>query len=198
MALRESKEAVKIDDRVRDIRGTFVGWVDATHELPPGKDMEAYRVAYKPYVDVNKSWIMRFYNIVSELVYNTTGKPMGIEVSNTIYPKSGIEGFNGGTTVEYDNNNEGGAPEKRVILHEDIYGDAPYLEQTGPESDRRQQKVTRLKEKVNDLQMQLQAEEGKSQELEEEVDREKDSSNRTGYGPERYPTEQEGHVEEDY
>lgn len=187
MAIRENKEAVKIDDHVNDIRGTLIGWKDATSETPPGYTEEAYRLVYSPHVDSNRSWLYKIGGWILKALHDTTGSTRGFEVSNTIYPRSGIEGFPNGTTVNGIEREEG-TPDKRVVLKNNIDGESPYIDQVGPGSDG--ERVSDLKETINDLRMQLEAEETKSEELEEEVGRDSDDSRGRqrggGYGPEQY------------
>lgn len=195
MGVRENKEAVKIDDWVSDIRGSFIGWIDATDELPPGKNMEAYRIVYSPHVDGNKSWLAKFVSIVGRFLWDVRENTWAFEVSDNIYPRAGIEGFEGGTTVT-GIESESGTPDKRVILREDVDGNRPYMNQVGPGSEGISKTKTELQEKVNELQQALEAEEGKSHELEQQVDRDSDSNrsrNRRGgaYSPEEYGMEEE-------
>lgn len=193
-----NKEAVKIDDWVSDIRGTVVGWIDATDETPPDFNEEAYRLVYSKHVGSNKSWITKFTSIIASFMFDAFDKPWGFQVSDKIYPKSAIEGFPRGTTVS-GIEREAGTPDKRVILKNDVQGRRTYMEAVGPETD--SQRVSELQSRINELQMKLDAEEGKNQELSEQVDRESDSNrsrNRTRYGPEEYGMDDEYIEGEDY
>jgi hypothetical protein len=190
MGIRENKEAVKIDDWVSDLRGTLIGWQDATDETPPNYNEEAYRVVYSKHDDVGNSIVGRFIgkivSIVGGFAFDAFGKTYAFEVSDKIYPKSGIEGFPNGMTVS-GISREVGTPDKRVILKNDIVGNRPYMSQVGPGNDGIEKTKSELQETINDLRQQLDAEEGKTHELEQQVDRDKDSSGSSSrYGPEHY------------
>lgn len=188
MGLKENKEAVKIDDWVHDIRGTLVGWVDATPETPPGFNEEAVRLVYAPHSDSSKSIIKKFVAPVGRFLFDAFGNTAAFEVSEAIYPKSAIDGYPDGKTVD-GFSKEAGTPEKRVILKNDVSGMRSYMDSVGPDSEGNKQKVSELKDKINDLKMQLQAEESKAQELEQEVDRDEGKSKRRRsrrWGPDEY------------
>lgn len=187
MAIGKNKEAVKIDDWVHDIRGTLIGWIDATDETPPGFNEEAVRVVYAPHSDSSKSIIKKAVAPVGKFLFDAFGDTTAFEVSDGIYPKSAIEGFPDGTTV-HGFRKEVATPEKRVILKNDVDGNRPYMDLVGPESEGNQKKVSELQDKINDLKMQLDAEESKTQELEQQTEREEGDSKRgrTGWGPDQY------------
>lgn len=186
MGFRKDKQAVKIDDRVNDIRGTLVGWIEATDETPPNVNEEAYRIVYSTHKDRNVPILHNLLSAISKWVFKNTEKTLGLEKSEEIYPRSAIEGYPDGKTVN-NIKKEAGTPDKRVILHNNIRGESTYMDETGPESQRG--KISELKQKINDLEMALEAEESKSHELEEQVDRENDSNSRnrrSDYYPENH------------
>lgn len=190
MGIRENKEAVKIDDWVSDIRGSFIGFEDATEETPPDYNEEAFRVVYSKHNDVGNSILGQFMgkivSVVGGFFYDALGKTWAFEVSETIYPRSAIEGFPNGTTVT-GIPREVSTPDKRVVLKNNINGERPYMDKIGPESD--SELVSKKQERINELEQMLEAEEGKTHELEQQVDRDEDknSSRRSSYGPEDYP-----------
>lgn len=188
MAIRENKQAVKIDDWVSDIRGTFIGFEDATDETPPDYNEEAYRVIYSKHDDVGDSILGKFFGkivtVVGSFAYDAFGSTYAFEVSENIYPKSAIEGFPRGTTVT-GIPREVSTPDKRVVLKNNVKGDRPYMDKVGPEVDA--ERVSDLKERINELEQMLEAEEGKAHELEQQVDRDKDKSGgRSRYSPDHY------------
>lgn len=188
MGIRENKEAVKIDDWVSDIRGTLIGFEDATEETPPNYNEEAFRVVYSKHNDVGNSilgqFIGKIVSVFGGFFYDSLGSTWAFEVSENVYPKSAIEGFPDGTTVT-GIPREISTPNKRVVLKNNVDGDRPYMDAVGPGSDG--ERVSDLKETINDLRQQLEAEEGKNHELEQQVDRDKDKSgSRSRYGPESY------------
>lgn len=198
MGIRENKEAVKIDDWVSDIRGSLIGWKDATSETPPDFNDEAYRVVYSKHDDVGHGIIGQFLgkivSVVGGFFYDALGKTWAFEVSDNIYPKSAIKGFPSGTTVS-NIQREVGTPDKRVILQNDVNGDRPYMDEVGPESD--SELVSQKQERINELEQQIEAMEGKTHELEQQVDRDEDDSRSSGrYGPDHYDVDPE-HVEGD-
>lgn len=184
----KNKEAVKIDDWHNDIRGTLIGWVDATDECPADFNGVGKRVVYAPHSDSSKSLLKKLTAPVAKFLFDAFDDPSGFKVSNSIYPKSAIDGYPNGMTVNGMDMSEEGTPDKRVILKNTVEGDRSYMEQVGPGSQGNKQKVSELKDRINELEMALQAEEGKSHELEQEVDREEGKSKRrrTGWGPEDY------------
>lgn len=188
MGVRGNKEAVKIDDWVNDTRGSLIGWIDATEDTPPDKNVKAYRMVYSKHSDSNKSVIQKITSGIAKFLFDGFGSTWGFEVTDTIYPESAIDGFPDGKTV-HGISKEEGTPEKRVILKNDIDGKRSYMNQVGPESKGNSQRVSELKERVNELEMQLDAEETKSHELEEQVDRDKDSKKqrrRSRFSPDGY------------
>jgi len=188
MGIRENKEAVKIDDWVSDIRGSFIGFEDATEETPPDYNEEAFRVVYSKHNDVGNSILGQFMgkivSVVGGLFYDALGKTWAFEVSENIYPKSAIEGFPNGTTVT-GIPREVSTPDKRVVLKNNIAGERPYMDKIGPESD--SELVSKKQERINDLEQQIEAMEGKTHELEQQVDRDEDKNgSRSRYGPDHY------------
>lgn len=179
-----NKEAVKIDDWVSDIRGSFVGWVDATDETPPDFNGEAFRLVYSPHVATNKSWIFKVGSVLARLAFEGFGSTRFLEVSNAVYPKSAIEGFEGGTTVSGVPHDKG-TPDKRVVLKNDVEGNRPYMREVGPGNDGDDKTKSELQDRINELEMELKAEESKNAELSEDVDRE-DEKGSSRYGPEYY------------
>lgn len=187
MASLRNKEAVKIDDWVSDIRGSLVGWIDATDETPPEFEGEAKKLVYSKHKSTNKSWIYKLFGWIGKLAFEVNGSTFAFEVSEKSYPKSAIHGYPDGTTVT-GIEKEAGTPDKRVILMNDVHGNRPYMREVGPENTGIEKTKSELQERINELEMMLDAEENKNQELSQEVDRENDSStgSGTGYGPERY------------
>jgi len=183
--MKNDEEAVKIDDWVSDIRGSFIGWKDATDETPPDFNGEAYRLIYSKHVDGAESYLSKITSVVGRFLFDAFDNTWAFEVSDNIYPKSAIEGFNGGKTVS-GVKHETGTPDKRVILKNDIDGDRPYMERVGPGNVGDSERISDLKDTINNLRQQLEAEQGKTHELEQQVDRDEDSSQRNSYGPEHY------------
>jgi len=169
MGLRKDKRAVKILDFVNDIRGTFVGWVNASHKLPAHKEEDGYQMLFYPHSDANKSWVYKFSTIFSKIAYKFLGEEAvnytALKKTTTVYPRSAIEGFKGGVTF-----NQGledvGVPEYRVILHHDKDGNAPFADKYAPGSTETQEKVTQLKEDKRKLKQKLDAQDVKTDELE--------------------------------
>lgn len=189
MGLIQSKEAVWIDDGVWDINGVLVGWLDATDEVPPDKNFEAKYMIYKPPVDSNQSWIYKLFGGIGKLVVKLTGgdketaKRFGFEVSPEPIPKPAIKGFPEGMTVDGITKSDD-SPGKRVVIEEDMDGRAPYAESIwGRDGDSKS--TAQLKDRIKELEQRLKAEEGRSQELEQEVQRE-EKDNRGGSRPEDY------------
>lgn len=173
MGLRSETEAVWIDDGVWDMNGVLVGWVDATDEVR--ENVEAFYLVYKEPVDSNKSWIYKlvggFYKMLFKLRNSKEFAEKGFNVSPEPIPKPGIEGFPNGKTVDAVRKADS-SPEKRVIIKEDLDGDAPYAESVW-DRDSDSESIAKLKERNEDLRQRLQAEEGKTEELKQENEREK-------------------------
>lgn len=183
----ENKEAVKIDDWVNDIRGSFICWIEATDETPATVNENCYRMVYSPHKDSGASLVYKFVGVVGKILVKLGRKDnFAFEVSETIYPRSAIEGFDGGTTVS-GVPREKGTPDKRVILRNDVHGNRPYMSQVGPGSEGIEKTKSELQGRINELEMEIDALEGQAHELEEQVDRDKGGSTRgSGYGPENY------------
>ena len=176
MAIRENKHTVHIDDWVDDIRGSFVGWIQA--DLPAGSKKEGYRVIYYPVGDANKSWMYKFSTIIGKVAYNVLGDEAvnytGLKVSDSIYPRSAIEGFNGGVTFSNPNNADD-VPHRRVVLKHDINGEAPYAEEFAPGNVQTEAKLADLEEENKKLKQELQAQDIELDELQNK--KEDDDSN---------------------
>lgn len=187
MGIRENKEAVKIDDWVHDVRGSLIGWVNATDEAPADFNGEAVRMVYSPHSDASKSWLKKLFAGVARFAFDAFGSTYGFEVTDDIYPKNAIDGYPDGMTVN-GFSKEIGTPDKRVILRNNVEGQRKYMDAVGPESDNIDKTRSELQERIDELEMMLEAEESKNDELSEQVDREEGSSNNGmhGYGPEEY------------
>jgi len=194
MGLIQSKEAVWIDDGVWDINGTLVGWKDATNEVPANKNFEAKYMIYKPPVDSNRSWIYKVLGGVAKVAVKfgdkSTAKRFGFKVSPEPIPKPAIKGYPNGMTVDGITKSED-APDKRVVIEEDMYGNAPYAESVWGR-DKDSESVAQLKDEIQELEQRLDAQRGKTEEMKQEVDRdEKDNRGRNRHddfwGDDEYP-----------
>jgi len=174
MGLIQSKEAVWIDDGVWDINGVLVGWDDATDEVPPDKNFEAKYMIYKPPVDSNRSWIYKILGGVAKIAAKFGGKEtaenFGFKVSPEPIPKPAINGYPNGKTVDGITKSDD-APDKRVVIEEDMYGNAPYAEKVWGK-DRDQESLAQKENRIQELEQRLDAQRGKTEEMKQEVDRE--------------------------
>lgn len=196
MALRDETEAVWIDDGVWDMNGVFVGWVDGTEDTR--KNVEAYYLVYKEPVDSNKSIIYKLLGGMYKIIYNLTdskdaAERAGLSVSPEPIPKAAIEGFPKGKTVDVRNKADS-APEKRIIIKEDLDGESPYAERVWGKESQDGETIAELKDKVEDLKQRLRAEEGKTEELKEEAER--DEPDNRGRHADLFPDEGEMYRED--
>jgi hypothetical protein len=186
MALRtKNKEAVKIDDWHRKNEGTLIGWINATSETPPSYNGEAFRYVYAPHRDSNERWLTKFIAPLGRFLFDAFGDTRFFEVSDDIYAKSAIEGFPDGTTLDNVKKDDG-TPDKVVILRNAIGSKRDYFDAYGPGNSEIEKTKDELQEKINSLQQELEAEEDKTHELEQQVDRDEGSSNSRNdrWGPE--------------
>jgi hypothetical protein len=190
MGFRKDKQAVKIDDWVSDTRGSLIGWIDATEDTPPGYEEEAVKAVYSTHSDVGNSifgqLLGKMVSVAGRFSFDAFGSTWAFEVTDTMYPKSAIDGYPDGTTVT-GIDKEAGTPDKRVVLRNDIHGHRPYMNQVGPGNDGIEKTKSEMQETINNLQQQLDAEEGKTHELEQQVDRDEDkNSSSSRYYPDQH------------
>lgn len=189
MGITRVKKRVWIDDGVNDINGVLVGWIDRTDKVK--KDVEAFSPVYKKPEDTSKSLLYKVLGGLFKAAWKVTGSEelanKAFEVSDTIYPKSAIDGFPSGKTVTNVPGQEG-TPEYRVVLREDINGKSYYQDQVWKTSDGKS--VAEIKSDLEETKQRLNAVRSERDELREEVGREDDSKNqyndelRDGYFPE--------------
>jgi hypothetical protein len=180
MAIRENKHTVHIEDWVNGIKGSFINWTPG--QMPADKNEAGYRMIYYPVGDANKSWMYKFTTIIGKIAYNIFGEEAvnytGLKVTDTVYPRSAIEGFNGGVTFTNPNNADD-VPHRRVVLKEDKHGNAPYAEEFAPGNRKTESKLSELQEENKKLKQALQAQDI---ELDELQNMKKDDSNDNGTG----------------
>lgn len=187
MGLRDRTEAVWIDDGVWDMNGVFVGWLDGTEDTR--KNVEAYYLVYKEPVDSNKSFIYKLLGGLFKIWYSLTGskdsaRRAGLSISPEPIPKAAIEGFPEGKTVDVRNTADS-APEKKIIIREDLDGESAYNDAVWGTESSEGESITELKDKVEDLKQRLRAEEGKTEELKQETER--DEPDRRGRNTDLFP-----------
>lgn len=179
MPITENNFTVHIEDWVNGIKGSFIGWIPAHDKMPADSNEEAYQMVYYPVGDANKSWMYKFSTIVGRVLFNVLGDDAvnytGMKVTDTVYPKSAIEGFQGG--VSFNNpNNADDVPSRRVILYHDKDGNAPYAEKFAPGNTDAQAKIQELKDEKSDLKQKLDAADIQLDELDNKKEKDDDNN----------------------
>jgi len=181
MGLNDDKEAVKITDCVNDHRGTLIGWVNANERMPTGSKQDGYRMVFYPHKSTSKSFVYKFTTVFGKILYNIMGEQAsnitGMKVTDTVYPKSAIEGFPKGKMFN-DGKSQEGVPEKRVILKHDKKKEAPFAEKYLPGSPDDSKRITELEEDLREKDQKIRALKSEKDDLDVQVGEEDDTDNR--------------------
>jgi len=187
MGIRDDKITVRIKDFVDGREGTFLKWKDATHKMPSGSNEKGYRMYYYPDKEGTNSIIVKISAMVAKTIFNVSEDKAkaftDVKLTRKVYPKSGIKGFNGGTTFENPDNVDD-APDKFVVLLEDREGNSHFMDEHGPTSENYLKKYRDMKEKKENLEQQLEGQDVEMKELEDKVgdDEDKDKRRQDPYG----------------
>lgn len=180
MGFRENKITVRIKDFVDGREGTFLGWKNATHKMPSGQNEKGYQMYYYPDSEGTNSIIVKLTAIFSKLVFKgSREKAVGmtpIKLTKKVYPESGIEGFDGGTTFNNPDSAED-VPDKFVVLHEDSQERSKFIDEFGPGNENYAEKYRKEKNKRKDLEQKLEAVDVEISELEDKVGDDDDDKN---------------------
>jgi hypothetical protein len=181
MAIREDKITVRIKDFVDGREGTFLKWKDATHKMPSGSNEKGYRMYYYPDKEGTNSIIVKLSAMIAKTIFSVSEDKAkaftDIQLTRKVYPKSGIKGFNGGTTFENPDNVDD-TPDKFVVLLEDRDGKSHFMDEHGPTSENYLKKYREMKEKKENLEQQLEGQDVEMKELEDKVGDDEDNDNR--------------------
>lgn len=182
MAIREDKITVRIKDFVDGREGTFLKWKDATHKMPSGSNENGYRMYYYPDKEGTNSIIVKLSAMFAKTLFSISEEKAkaftDVKLTKKVYPKSGIKGFNGGTTFENPDNVEN-APDKFVVLLEDREGNSHFMDEHGPSSENYLQKYRKMKEEKENLEQQLEGKDVEMSELEDKVGDDDDNKNKS-------------------
>jgi len=181
MGIRDDKITVRIKDFVDGREGTFLKWKDATHKMPSGSNEKGYRMYYYPDKEGTNSIIVKLSAMIAKTLFSISEDKAkaftDVKLTRKVYPKSGIKGFNGGTTFENpDNVND--APDKFVVLLEDREENSHFMDEHGPTSENYLKKYRDMKEKKENLEQQLEGQDVEIKELEDKVGEDDDQDKR--------------------
>lgn len=187
MAIRDDKITVRIKDFVDGREGTFLKWKDATHKMNSGANENGYQMYYYPDKEGTNSIIVKISAMIAKTIFSISEEKAkaftDVKLTRKVYPKSGIKGFNGGTTFENPDNVED-TPDKFVVLLEDRDGNSHFMDEHGPSSENYLKKYREMKEEKENLEQQLEGQDVEMKELEDKVgeDDDKKNQNRDQFG----------------
>lgn len=187
MGIRDDKITVRIKDFVDGREGTFLKWKDATHKMPSNSNEKGYRMYYYPDKEGTNSLIVKLSAMIAKTIFSVSEEKAkaftDVKLTKKVYPKSGIKGFNGGTTFENPDNVED-TPDKFVVLLEDRDENSHFMDEHGPTSENYLKKYREMKNEKENLEQQLEGQDVEMSELEDKIgdDDDKQNQNQDPYG----------------
>jgi len=182
MGIRDDKITVRIKDFVDGREGTFLKWKDATHKMNSGSNEKGYQMYYYPDKEGTNSIVVKLSAMIAKTIFSVSEEKAkaftDVKLTRKVYPKSGIKGFNGGTTFENPDNAED-TPDKFVVLLQDREGNSHFMDEHGPTSENYLKKYREMKEEKENLEQQLDGQDVEMKELEDKVGDDDDKNSRS-------------------